>query len=290
MNRAGPMTSPEELSESRREALLTLLADEDPAVYRDIRQKILSLGPAATEWLRPHTLSRDPALRRRTQEIVLRFDRQAADNVFLGFCLKHGEELDLEEGSWLLAQTQYPDINVAGYRALLDSYAVDLRERVQGNDEADDLLTSISDYLFQELGFTGHDADYYDPESSYLNRVLDRRTGNPINLCLMYLLLARRLRLPVAGIGLPGHFVCRYQSSSAEVYIDAFNGGKLLNKADCVRYLLQGNYSVRDDYLTPLSPRRILLRVCSNLHQIYLHLEKAEDATRVQRYLVALAR
>jgi regulator of sirC expression with transglutaminase-like and TPR domain len=291
MSQAGTITLPEELSESRRAALLTLLADDDPAIYHSIRQKIISLGPNATEWLRPHALSRDPTLRRRTQEILLSFDRQTADNQFLGFCLKHGEELDLEQGAWLLAQTQYPDINVAGYRALLDSYAGDLEDLVNiSPDEPEHALNAINDYLFGELGFTGNEEDYNDPENSYLNRVLDRRTGNPINLSLVYLTVARRLRLPVAGIGLPGHFVCRYQSSAAEIYIDAFNRGKLLTKADCVRYLLQGNYSVRDDYLAPVSPRRILLRICSNLHQIYLHLNKPEDATRFQRYLVALAR
>ena len=291
MSQAGTITLPDELSESRRAALLTLLADDDPAIYRSIRQKIISLGPNATEWLRPHALSRDPTLRRRTQEILLSFDRQTADNLFLGFCLKHGQELDLEQGAWLLAQTQYPDINVAGYRALLDSYAGDLHEQVNlGSGTPEQVLGAINDYLFDELGFAGNQEDYNDPENSYLNRVLDRRTGNPINLSLVYLLLARRLRLPVAGIGLPGHFVCRYQSSAGEIYIDAFNRGKLLTKADCVRYLLQGNYSVRDDYLTPVSPRRILLRICSNLHQTFLHLNKPEDATRFQRYLVALAR
>jgi regulator of sirC expression with transglutaminase-like and TPR domain len=291
MSQTGTIALPEELSESRRAALLTLLADDDPAIYRSIRQKILSLGPNATEWLRPHVLSRDPALRRRTQEILLSFDRQTADNYFLGFCLKHGEELDLEQGAWLLAQTVYPDINVSGYRALLDSFAGDLQEQVNlksGTPER--ALTAVNEYLFAELGFTGNEEEYNDPENSYLNRVLDRRTGNPINLCVVYLLVARRLRLPVAGIGLPGHFVCRYQSSATEIYIDAFNRGKLLTKADCVRYLLQGNYSVRDDYLAPVSPRRILLRICSNLHQIYLHLDRTEDATRFQRYLVALAR
>jgi len=290
MSQVGTITLPEELSESQRAALLNLLADDDPAVYRSIRQKILSIGPAAAEWLRPHTLSRDPALRRRAQELVLRFDRQTTDNLFLGFCLKHGEELDLEEGAWLLAQTQYPDINVAGYEALLDSFAGDLRDRLDPGSEPEQLLAIVNEYLFQELGFVGNEEDYHDPENSYLNRVLDRRTGNPINLCLVYLLVARRLKLPVVGIGLPGHFICRYQSTSTEVYIDAFNGGKLLTKADCVRYLLQGNYSIRDDYLAPVSPRRILLRICSNLHQIYLHLEKGEEATRQQRYLVALAR
>jgi regulator of sirC expression with transglutaminase-like and TPR domain len=290
MNRVGSITAPGELSEPQRAALLTLLADEDPAIYGKIRQKIMGYGPAAATWLRAHSLSRDPVLRRRAQEIVLCFDRQAADNAFLAFCLKHGQNFDLEEGAWKLTQTQYPDINVEGYRALLDSYAVDIRERLPEDSKPEEFLSTVNQYLFEELGFMGNEDQYYDLDNSYLNRVLDRRVGNPISLCLVYLLLSARLRLPITGIGLPGHFVCRYQSSSAEIYIDAFNRGKLLTKADCVQYLLQGNYSVREDYLTPVSPRRLLLRVCGNLHQIYLHLEHNEPATRLQRYLVALAR
>lgn len=290
MKLAASDRSEEELSETRKAAFLKLLADDDPIVYQEIRQRILSIGPRAVEWLRPHTLSRDPALRRRTQELVLRFDRQAADTFFLAFCLKQGQELDLEQGAWMLAQTQYPDINVEGYRALLDSYAADIADQWSKDADPEEVLSQFNSYLFGELGFLGNHENYYDPDNSYLNRVLDRRTGNPINMSLVYLLLARRLRLPITGIGLPGHFICRYQSSSTELYIDAFDKGKLLTKADCVQYLLQGNYSVRDDYLAPVSPRRMLLRICGNLHQIYLHLPEAEAATRIQRYLVALAR
>ena len=290
MSRVGTVTAPEELSESQKAALLTLLADDDLSVYRKIRHKIISFGPSAADWLRPHTLSRDPALRRRAQEIILSFDRQAADTSFLAFCLRHGEAFDLEEGAWKLAQTQYPDINLTGYQALLDSFANDLREPVHSAAEPEEIFEVLNGYLFEKLGFYGNEEQYYDPDNSYLNRVLDRRTGNPINLCLLYLLLARRLLLPVTGIGLPGHFICRYQSSSAEIYIDVFNRGKLLSKGDCVQYLQQGNYSVREDYLAPVTPRRLLLRICGNLHQIYLHLEQSEAATRLQRYLVALAR
>jgi regulator of sirC expression with transglutaminase-like and TPR domain len=290
MSRVDTISAPAELSESRRAALLTLLTDDDPAIYRKIRQKIIAFGPSASVWLRPHSLSRDPVLRRRAQEIVLSFDRQKSDNVFLGFCLNNGEHLDLEEGAWKLAQTQYPDINVDGYRALLDSFAEDIREKLPEDSNLEHLLPVVNRYLFEDLGFTGNEQQYYEEDNSYLNRVLDRRVGNPISLCLVYLLLSSRLRLPITGIGLPGHFVCRYQSSSAEIYIDAFNHGKFLTKADCIQYLLQGNYSVREDYLTPVSPRRLLLRVCGNLHRIYLHLEQSESATRVQRYLVALAR
>ena len=276
--------------ERRHAALLNLLADENAEVYQAVRGQILAEGGAASEWLKPHTLSNDPLLRRRVQEILRHVERQAADNRFLSFCLNHGEEFDLELAAWLLAQTYFPEINVEAYQALLDGYANALRERTDRHGRANAVLGKISDYLFGELGFKGNEQNYYEPDNSYLNRVLDRRTGNPITLCLFYMLLARRLRLPIVGIGLPGHFICRHQSASGEIYVDVFNRGRLLTKADCVHYLVRGNYDLREEYLAPVSPRRIFLRICSNLHQIYLELGLKDDATRVQRYLVALAR
>ena len=287
MKSACLLAAPEGLSESQRTALVNLLGDDDPAIYRTVRAKFLSFGPQAADWLRPHVLSRE-----RTDEgtAVRLDDRQAADDRFLGFCLKSGNDFDLEQGAWLLAQTQYPDINLEAYQALMDSYAGDLRERLDVGGEPKQILGAMNHYLFQELGLRGNEENYYDPENSYLNRVLDRRTGNPINLCLVYLLLGRRLRLPLAGIGLPGHFVCRYQSSAVELYIDAFQRGTFLTKADCVQYLLRGNYSVKEHHLSPVSPRRLLLRICNNLHQIYQQLDLPTEATRVQRYVVALAK
>jgi len=278
------------LSEREREALISLLGDEDAAVYRSVRGTLLEFGAEAVSWLRPHTLSSDPLLRRRAIEIIHHLERQSADNRFLAFGLSHGEDLDLEEGAFLLAQTQYPEINVTAYQALLDSYAGELRDRLDLTLGVDNTLATINQLLFAQLGFHGNEKNYYEPDNSYLNRVLDRRTGNPISLCLIYILLARRLRLPVAGIGMPGHFLARYQSSTTEVFIDAFNQGKLLTKADCVQYLQQTSHGFHDSHLAPVSARRMLLRVCSNLHQIYVKLELAEDAARFQRYIVALAK
>lgn len=290
MNALMPIVAPEELSEAQKSALMRLLGDDDPSIYHAVRDKIVSYGPQATLWVRPYLLNSDAPLRRRAREIIQYFGRQAADNQFLAFCLKHGQEFDLETGAWLLGRTRYPEINVEGYKAILDSFAETLRRRLEVGQSPKEVLATINDFLFVEARFTGNEKNYYDPENSYLNRVLDRRTGNPINLCLLYILLARRLRLPVAGIGLPGHFICRHQSTSAEIYIDAFNGGKFMNKADCVQYLVQGNYSLREDSLAPVSARRILLRICGNLHQIYLQQERADETTRLQRYLVALGR
>jgi len=278
------------LSPSQRVALVTLLADEDSAVYRTIRQRILDCGPSASGWLQPYLLDRDPRLRRRVQEIIDCLARQTADDRFLGFCVSQGEEFDLERGVWMLAQTRYPEINVAAYQALLDSYAADLRERFTPDGGARDALGQINRYLFEDLGFQGNEINYYEPDNSYVNRVLDRRTGNPIGLCLVYLLVSRRLHLPLTGIGMPGHFLCRYQSSTAEIYIDAFNQGRLLSKADCIRHLVQTSQGFQAGFLTPATPRRILLRICSNLHQIHQQLKQKEEAERFKRYLVALAK
>jgi regulator of sirC expression with transglutaminase-like and TPR domain len=279
------------LSENQRSALVKLLADEDTAVYHAIRGKIVSYGYPAIEWLRPYRLNSDPILRRRVQEVMQHLARQEADTRFLAFCLSQGQDLDLEEGAWLLAQTQFPEINMSAYQALFDSYAGDLRERIDFGSGTESIIGTINHYLFTDLGFTGNEQNYYDPDNSYLNQVVDRRTGNPISLCLVYLFVTRRLKLPVAGIGMPGHFLVRFQSSTTEeVFIDAFNRGKLLTKADCVKYLLHTSHGFQEGHLAAISSRQILLRICSNLHQIYSQLDLPEDTARLQRYIVALAK
>ena len=92
------------------------------------------------------------------------------------------------------------------------------------------------------------------------------------------------------GVVVVGKSLTPRYTATAELYVDPFNRGNLLSKGDCVQYLLQGNYTVRDDYLAPISSRRMLLRICGNLHQIYVHLGQGEAASRLQHYLVALAR
>lgn len=291
MSSPPPISAPRALSEAQKSALLTLLGDEDANVYRAVRERIVAAGQPAVPWLRRHTLSSDPLVRRRANDIINHLAQQEADNAFLAFCVSHGEDLDLEQGAWLLAQTQYPAINLAAYQALLDTFAAELRERITEPQTPVALLAAINDYVFTELGFHGNQENYYDPDNSYLNRVIDRRTGNPISLCTLYWLLARRLRLPIIGVAMPGHFLCRYQSSTTEAFfIDAFNRGKLLSRADCIKYLHAAGHGFQESFLSAATPARTLLRMCSNLHQIYSHLGLKDEMARLQRYLVALAK
>lgn len=287
MNASSPR-SVEPLPEGQRRALISLLADEDPVVHELVRSRLLACGAVAAEWLRPHTLAGEPLLRRRAQEIVHALARQSADERFLCFCQQAGAEPDLEEGAWLLAQTRYPECNLEAYQALVDSHAAELRRQTDPASRAEANLLAINQHLFQRLRYHGNEEDYYDPDNSYLNRVVDRRTGNPISLCILYMMVARRVQVPVCGIGLPGHFVCRYQSSQCEIYIDCFNQGRFLTRGDCLRYLAHSRRGAIADHLAPMGHRRILLRLCANLHQIALRDEQAGETDRFQRYLAAL--
>jgi regulator of sirC expression with transglutaminase-like and TPR domain len=290
MQTLDPVRSSATLTNSQRMALISLLVDDDPAIYQMVRGQLLSYGGVAVEWLRPHSLSSDPKMRRRALEIIHHHARLVAHERFLDFCLRNGEELDLEQATGLLARTRFPEINPDAYSALYDAWAGELRERLNRTAAPEHALGTVTRFLFEELGFSGNDQHGYDPDCCYLNRIVDKRAGNPIGLCVVLLFVARRLRLPVTGIGLPGHFICRYQSSTKEIFIDCFRKGIFLSKADCVKYLLQTNFGATDGHLGPVSPRRTLLRMCNNLVNTYGHLEMTEEAARVQRYIAALTR
>ncbi|MBT5708610.1 MAG: hypothetical protein HOI66_20025, partial [Verrucomicrobia bacterium] len=151
-------------------------------------------------------------------------------------------------------------------------------------------FATINHYLFDELKFSGNEENYYDLQNSYLNRVIDRRLGIPITLSVVLLLISDRLDLPVTGIGMPGHFLCRYQTSREEFYIDVFNRGRLLSKAECIRFLNEGGSGFREDYLSPVSSRAIIIRICRNLVQIHRQNGDAEMEERIGRYVTALSR
>lgn len=286
MNTVTPKPPPPE----RQQALLTLLADEDPAVSGEIRSQLLGNLAAHRGWLARHRAHPDPSVRRALQKLLGEVESAEADERFLVFVLGQGEHLDLETGVWLWVRTRYPDCPVAGYQAQLDDWAGEIREMLPRDGTGIHTLAALHRQMFERLEFRGNEENYFDPANSYTNRVMDRRTGIPIALCTIYLLLSRRLQLPITGIGMPGHFLCRYQSAREEYYIDVFHRGQLLSRADCLRRLKHFSGEVDETALLPISNRRILQRMISNVQLIHKDRKERSEAERLQRYLIALAR
>jgi regulator of sirC expression with transglutaminase-like and TPR domain len=190
--------------------------------------------------------------------------------------------LDLAELALGLARDEYPGLDVEAYLSELDGMAHEARRYLHGGLES--RVRGLSRYLFHEMGFRGNTGDYYDARNSYLNEVLDRRTGIPITLSAVAMAVGARAGLRVVGVGLPGHFVAKAVDGAAEVLFDPFHGGRLLTPDHCERLLRQVAgvaFEASPEGLEAAPLGAIVLRMLTNLKAAYLRGGDFRRAARV---------
>ncbi len=200
-------------------------------------------------------------------------------------------EVNLGEAALLIAAEEYPELDVRGYLVRLDEMGCALRQRLDEEPRPERAVMALNRYLFREQGFKGNTEEYYDPRNSYLNEVLDRRTGIPITLSTVYMEVARRAGLDVEGVGLPGHFVVRIQTPGPPLLVDPFHAGTLLTEKDCQKRLdriFGGKVKVEPKMLEPCRHRDMLERILRNLKAVYIRDEDVRRALRVVDLLVRI--
>lgn len=183
-------------------------------------------------------------------------------------------EIDLARAALFLAQEEYPNLDPDVYLNKLDAIAAQIRDRLPAERYPMRIIQTINGYLYEDLLFSGNQANYYDPRNSYLNDVIDRRTGIPITLSLLYLEIAKRLDFPMEGVGLPGHFIIRPALAEMEIFVDPFHRGEVLFPADAQERLSQiygRSIPMQPEFLEATSPRQFLARMLNNLKVIYLN-------------------
>lgn len=199
------------------------------------------------------------------------------------------ERIELDRAALLLGTLETPELDVDRWLARLDRLGAAVRARAGGADGDLERLEALTRTLYGELGFRGNADDYYDPENSFLHRVLDRRLGIPISLAVLLIEVGRRAGVPLLGVGLPGHFLVRH-ARHAEVLLDPFDRGRILTRDECAEILRRvlGAEAVLDPrMLRPVGPRQILARMHHNLRGIYL---ERGDLTNAARVIDRLAR
>jgi len=204
---------------------------------------------------------------------------------------RSGEDVELAWAASVLAQPVYPRLDFAPYSARLDDYARQADRLAAGAEEPETRISAINRLLFEELGFSGNAVDYYDPRNSYLNEVLERRTGIPISLSVVYMEIARRLELPIYGVGLPGHFVVKYERGRRRFFIDPFHDGRMLNRQGCRRLVQQIHghpVDLNDLHFAAVDKRHIILRMAANLRDVYLSTRQYRTGIVFQEILMAL--
>jgi regulator of sirC expression with transglutaminase-like and TPR domain len=168
----------------------------------------------------------------------------------------------------LLAKIDNPDVDVQLYLDRIDSMADELKKSLPAEASEAARLARLDQWLFEEMGVRGSRYEYDSPSNSYLNEVIDDREGIPISLSIFYMELAARLQLNVVGVGLPGHFVVRFQPTTPDAQpetIDVFERGKRLSEQDIQRILAEAGFPDESRFREARSPRQILERMLMNL-------------------------
>lgn len=184
----------------------------------------------------------------------------------------------------LLACEEYPQLEIGPYVDLLDEIANSAARPVYLANSPRKAVECMNQVLFEQWGFRGNTENYYDPRNSFFNDVLDRRIGIPITLSIVYMEVARRVKLPMQGISMPGHFVVKYAGIEDEFFIDPFNRGDVLTRENCRTRLLSmfgDSFQFSERMLAPATNRQILVRALNNLKLIYLQSHAYDKALAI---------
>lgn len=200
--------------------------------------------------------------------------------------------LNLAKASLYIAQLNEPELDIEADLNALDTMALEVKERLPKASYPLKIIQTINQYLFDDLGFRGNTEDYYDPQNSYLNHVIERRVGIPITLSVIYLEIADRLAFPMVGIGMPGHFLIRPEFEEVGIFVDPFNQGEVLFEQDCeerLQQIYQQSLKLLPHFLEPVTKQQILFRMLNNLKQIYLQLQQLEKAAQMLDLILILS-
>jgi regulator of sirC expression with transglutaminase-like and TPR domain len=248
----------------RREALLTLLGDDDAATVALVKAQLAAQGRAILPELRVLAAMAAPLAAYHLREIITDITERTAEIDFLRLCRSFGEHGDLEAAAWSLSAVLLPGEDFTSAHAQLEAWGREVRRRLVQAETALDRVETLAEYLNLDQRLRGNDDDYYNVRNSLLPAVIESRLGIPISLSLVYLFVARRAGMTIEGIGLPGHFIVRHE----DVFFDPFHGGRRVGLDECKQLLEQQNLTLLPQHLAPATPRQMLIRTLTNLYYI----------------------
>ncbi|OGR87727.1 MAG: hypothetical protein A3A86_03250 [Elusimicrobia bacterium RIFCSPLOWO2_01_FULL_60_11] len=278
------------LTEKQFRAFCRLLNDEEGKTLNRLTLEFKSLVREEPKWKEWIAKQESISANHRAVHILeeMRWDETGEE--FKKLLEREGKNFNLEKALTLLASFPNGLMKKEEITEPLDRMAAELKHALREAQDTDMLIRIFRQYLFKIQGFHGNLSNYYDPDNTYLNKVLDRKIGIPISLSCVCILLAERLvwrdqPVPVFGIGLPSHFIVQFRFYEKSVYMDPFNRGKILSRRDCIELLRNQEIGFQESYLTPVNNLTILSRSISNLVYVYNDLGNEKLRDQLLRYL-----
>jgi len=252
------------MTDKELNALVSLLDDGDQEVKEHVRDKILSLGNKIIPFLENKWEgSFNPELQKEIEEIVHDVQLNLLMERLTGW--KNSNEKELLEGLWIINTYLYPELEFEQLNALMQQIYFDVWTNFKNELSVYDKIKLINNVMFNDLKFSANTKNFHSSANSMIKTVLETKKGNPISLCSVYLLVAKKLGLPVYGVNLPNLFVLTYQSGKFKFYINAFNKGLIFTKQDINNYLDHLKLDPKPEYYEPCENIEIIRRVIRNL-------------------------
>jgi regulator of sirC expression with transglutaminase-like and TPR domain len=195
-----------------------------------------------------------------------------ARRVFAEIAAADESNFPLDRAAIAIGLEEYPGLDLDEYLRHLNNLAARTEALIGKDRSTYNILECLNEALFVQEGLRGNLDDYYDPENSYLNKVLDRKQGIPISLSVIYMEVARRIGFSILGVGFPGHFIVKHTQKETEIFIDPFNQGRILTMNDCQELLdnlYDGSVTVHPTFLQAMEKKAIISRMLFNLKGIY---------------------
>lgn len=261
------------------QALLWLATDDNPVIAQKAADELVKLGEDA----QPHLATLADTDPDTAAQISRRIEAQSLEQQWYDLA----DDPDAEQGALLIAQWADPLLDPSSIVADLDALAEPLAGTLPRKEDSDSLqliAQTLAAWLGEEHGFHGDTATYYEPENSFLHRVLARKQGLPILLSLIYVLVGRRLGVPVYPIGMPAHFIVRIGPDQADLYLDPFDRGRILGSTQCKEWLEANGFGWRESFLDVVSDREFIARMLRNLINSYRREGKDAAQHELLRY------
>jgi regulator of sirC expression with transglutaminase-like and TPR domain len=191
-------------------------------------------------------------------------------------CLKLGQILE------------YPDLNIDDQVEKINQIAKSLQVLLSDVKNPTYLISMLNEHLFTRLGFSGDTEDYYNPKNNFLNEVLDKKSGIPIILSIIYVEVAKRIGLDLRICGFPSHVVVKY---GEEMVLDPFGGGRPLSVEDLEEILYRNfgeEIEFSPEFLDELPEDKVLIRIIRNLKNSYAQSYAYEKALRCANMILAV--
>lgn len=274
------------MEDKKIKALISLLDDEDTEILAQVEREIMSLGEDIIPYLETEWENNfNPVVQKRIEELIHTLQFEIVLTRLNNWKEEGGS--DLLEGMWVLATYQYPDLDLNKLRQEIEQIYYDVWLEFKNDILPYDQVRIINNVIFQKLKFSANTKNFHSPANSMINMVLETRKGNPISLCVIYMLVAQKLGLPVYGVNLPNLFILTYKTDSLQFYINAFNKGLIFSKADIDNYISHLNLNPMDIFYQPCSNIEIIKRVLRNL---IISFEKLGDSQKVEEVKILLSK